>query len=249
MVNLRGELVGINTAIMSRSGSSAGIGFAIPVSLAAPVVTSILQDGTVRRGFLGASLKTVDRDAIDQYNLRISRGVMIESVLDGMPASVAGIKPGDVVLAIDDRQMKTSAQMRNYVASRPPGATMNMEINRDGRAMKIRVNLEERTDELMAQFGSGEVMGAELKPATPALAKKYGYRDLEFGLIVTDLEDGSIAERDGLQVGDVLESAGRGPLGSAKQLRAILEEYKRQDEACRISIRRGRQRMYMDVRQ
>lgn len=248
LVNLRGELVGINTAIMSRSGSSAGIGFAIPVSLAGPVLRSIIENGTVRRGFLGASLGPVNQKTIEGYGLKVNKGVMIETVLEEMPAAEAGIQPGDVVIAIDGRPMKTSAQMRNYVASRPPGATMSMDVNRDGKSMKVNVHLKERTEEVMAQFGSGEVMGAELVPVTEATAKKYGYRNLEAGLIITGIKDDSIAERDGLMVGDVIESAGGLPLSSARQLKAILDEYQRQSQPCRVSIRRGTQRLLMVVR-
>jgi serine protease Do len=249
LVNLKGELVGINTAIMSRSGSSAGIGFAIPVSLAGPVLRSIIENGTVKRGFLGASLAPVNEKTIEAYGLKVDKGVLIESVLENMPADVAGIQPGDVVLAIDGRPMRSHSQMRNYVATRPPGAEMTMEINRDGQALNIQVNLKERTEEVMAQFGSGEVLGAELVPVTEATAKKYGYENLESGLIITGIKDDSVAERDGLMVGDVIEVAGGIPLTSARQLEAILAEYKRQGQPCRISIRRGNQRMLMVVRE
>jgi serine protease Do len=248
LVNLRGELVGINTAIMSRSGSSAGIGFAIPVSLAGPVLRSIIEHGTVRRGFLGASLAAVNPKTIKGYDLKVNQGVLIETVLDGMPASTAGIREGDVVVAIDGRPMKSHTQMRNYVASRPPGASMLLDINRKGVARKIRVDLKERTVEVMAQFGSGEVLGAELVPVTPETAKKYGYRDLEFGLIVTGIKDNSVAERDGLLVGDVIESAGGLPLTTARQFDSILTTYKRQSQPLRVSVRRGNQRMLMVVR-
>lgn len=248
LVNLRGELVGINTAIMSRSGSSAGIGFAIPVSLAGPVFQSIIENGMVRRGFLGATLGPVNEETIKAYELKAKKGVLIETVLEGMPASEAGIQAGDVVTAIDGRPMLSSTRMRNYVASRPPGATMSIDINRSGRAVKKEVHLKERTEEVMAQFGSGEVMGAELVPVTEASAKKYGYRNLESGLIITGIEDDSIAERDGLMVGDVIESAGGYALTSARQLKAILQEYSRQSQPCRVSIRRGNQRLLMVVR-
>ncbi|KAA5542206.1 Do family serine endopeptidase [Roseiconus nitratireducens] len=249
LVDLNGDLVGINTAIMSRSGSSAGIGFAIPVSLAGPVLKSIIENGTVRRGFLGASLAPVNQKTIEAYGLKVNSGVMIESVLDGMPAAQAGIKVGDVVTSIDGRAVKTSAQMRNYVASRPPGATLVMEINRDGSDVSLRVDLKERTEEVMAQFGSGEILGAELVPVTPTSAQKYGYQNLESGLIVTGIKDDSDAEQAGLMVGDVIEAAGGLELTSARQLEAVLAEAERQKLPVRVSIRRGNQRMLMVVRQ
>ncbi|MFU7558194.1 Do family serine endopeptidase [Roseiconus sp. JC912] len=243
LVNLRGELVGINTAIMSRSGSSAGIGFAIPVSLAGPVLNSIIEHGVVRRGFLGASLADVNAKTIQGFGLKARRGVMIESVLDGMPAANAGLLPNDVVVSIDGRAMSSSSQMKNYVASRPPGAMMSLEINRNGQPMKVQVDLKERTDELMAQFNAGDVLGARVVPATESIAKKYNYSNLQGGLVVTEIQADSVAEQAGLMVGDVIETAGRFELESARQLEMIVGEYEKAGEPLRITIRRGQRRM------
>lgn len=126
---------------------------------------------------------------------------------------------------------------------------MKMEINRGGQTTRLTVDLKERTEEAMAQFGQGEVLGAELIPVTEATAQQYGYDNLESGLIVKGIKDNSVAERDGLMVGDVIEVAAGIPLSSARQLEAILEEYKKQGQPCRISIRRGNQRMLMVVRE
>ncbi|MEM0926368.1 MAG: Do family serine endopeptidase [Planctomycetota bacterium] len=249
LVNLRGELVGINTAIMSRSGSSAGVGFAIPATMARPVLSSIIDSGIVRRGFLGARFVQLTDELIREYDLKTSRGLLIEAVLDGMPAKRAGILPGDVVTAVDGRPMNTSVQMRNYVASQPPGASMLMEINRDGTARKIRVDLEERTQETMAQFDAGEVMGARLVPVTEATAQKYGYPNLGIGLIVTDIRDGSIADEGDLQIGDALLAAEGIPLDSARKLELVLEAAKRRGQRCRVTVRRGNQEILMVIRQ
>jgi serine protease Do len=197
---------------------------------------------------LGASLADVNEKTINGFDLKVKQGVLIESVLDGMPASTAGVQKGDVVTTIDGRPMTNRTRMRNYVASRPPGATMAMEINRDGKTRQVRVDLKERTVEVMAQFGSGEVMGAELVPVTPATAKKYGYVGLKSGLIITGIQDDSIAERDGLLVGDVIESAAGIPLSSARQLDSILALAKRERQPVQVSIRRGNRRMLMVVR-
>ena len=248
LVNLRGELVGINTAIMSRSGSSAGIGFAIPVSLAGPVLDSIIEHGVVRRGFLGASLADVNEQTISGFGLKVNRGVMVESTLEGLPASKAGLRPNDVVVAIDGRAIKTSAQMKNYVASRPPGATMLLDVNRNGRSLQVRVNLEERTEELMAKFHSGEILGAKVVPATEQAAAKFGYDNLRGGLIVTEIERNSIANRAGLQVGDVIESAGEYAVESYRELEEIVNSYRKDGEPMRITIRRGRRQMLGVIR-
>ena len=243
LVNLRGELVGINTAIMSRSGASAGIGFAIPVSLAGPVLNSIIEHGIVRRGFLGASLADVNEKTINGFDLKVRRGVMIEKVLDGMPAAKAGLQPQDVVIAINGRPMLSSAQMKNYIASRPPGATMLVDINRQGQPLQLRVDLKERTDERMAQFNAGEVLGAKVVPANEDTAKKYNYKDLQGGLIITEIEVDSLADQTGLKVGDVIESAGSYRLESARDLEAIVNAYREEGEPLMLTIRRGQRRM------
>lgn len=247
LVNLRGELIGINTAIMSRTGSSAGIGFAIPVSLARPVFESIVESGSVRRGFLGAELGPVNEDTISELDLKVPRGVVIRSVLDNKPADRAGIRPGDVVTEVDGREVKRLDLLRNYIASRLPGSKVVMKIDRRGRSMQVTVNLQERTGDALAEFGTGSFGGAELTPATPQTAKRYGYNNLSSGLIITELKDDSEFDQSGLEVGDVIESAAGEPLRSADQLKAILAECERQKISCRLVLRRGNQRMLLVI--
>ena len=167
-----------------------------------------------------------------------------------MPAQQAGIREGDVVIAIDGKPMANSDQMRNYVASQPPGDSMLMDVNRGGRTIKVKVDLKERNDEVMAQFRAGEVLGAKLIPANPTTATRYGYQNLESGLIVTGIKDGSVAA-DQLEVGDVVERAAIAnrlapiSLTSAQQLEAVLQEGARVGRPVQLVIRRGDERMLM----
>tara|TARA_R110002049_G_scaffold4601_4_gene31987 strand:- start:272018 stop:273520 length:1503 start_codon:yes stop_codon:yes gene_type:complete len=249
LVNLRGELVGINTAILSRSGASAGIGFAIPVSLARPVLQSIIESGQVRRGFLGAAVDDVDPALVEKYGLKVTRGAFIGSVLEDQPAAKAGLQPGDVVTKLDGRDCIGGQQLRNYVASRTPGSIVAMDVNRDGESLKIQVKLDERTDESMSMFNpSTNVLGAALEPVTPATAEKFGYRGLQSGLIVTSVEDESLAAQAGLRAGDVIESAGGAELTSVEQLTTLMREAQKRDQTLRLVIRRGNTRMLLGVR-
>lgn len=249
LVNLRGELVGINTAILSRSGASAGIGFAIPVSLAQPVLRSIIETGEVRRGFLGASVVDVTPKAVKDLDLKVSRGGLIGGVIEGQPADLAGLQPGDVVLRMDGKQVKGGTQLRNYVASRSPGAVVRMEVNRGGQSMAVQVKLEERTDEAMAMFNPsvGASFGATLVPVTPESARQYGYDGLRSGLIVTRVEDGGVADRMELTAGDVIESVVGIPVKSPEQLGAILAEASRAGRALRMIVRRGNERILFNL--
>ena len=246
LVNLRGELVGINTAILSRTGASAGIGFAIPVSLAKPVLQSIIETGEVHRGFLGAQVVDVDSQSIQDFDLKVNRGALIRVVLENQPAAEAGLQPGDVVTSLDGRPCTGGTQLRNYVATRRPGTTVTMDVNRGGQPLQIRVSLRERTDEVMAMFDGG-LFGAELIPVTPQSARKYGYTNLRSGLIVASIKDGSPADDVGLEVGDVLESAAGVQLESVDQLGTLLGEAKRQQQPLRVIVRRGSKRMILPL--
>ncbi len=248
LVNLRGELVGINTAILSRSGASAGIGFAIPVSIAEPVLSSIVETGEVRRGFLGAQVVDVTPATAEAYDLKVSQGALIGGVLEGNPAAKAGLQPGDVVTKIDGKPCRGGSQLVNTVAVRRPGTAVELEVNRFGEILNLTVNLQERTDAAMALFRSGEIFGATVVPVTPQSAQKYGYRGLSGGLIVTEIEAGSMAEQADLQVGDVIEGAGGIQLESVDQLREMVAQANRIGRPIRIVVRRGNSRMLLMLR-
>jgi serine protease Do len=249
LVNLRGELIGINTAILSRTGNNAGISFAIPVSLAKPVLNSIIETGEVHRGFLGAQVVDVTPANAKDYDLAVSTGGLIAGVLEDQPADEAGLQPGDVVTMLDGRPCKGGTHLRNYVASKLPGTVVTMEVNRGGEVIEMRVNLRERTDEAMAMFNAGGgLFGADLVPVTPETAREYGYRGLRDGLIVTGIKDESLAAQAELKVGDVLESANGIRLTSVDQLAEIFSEAKKSNESMRVIVRRGNQRMILPIR-
>lgn len=249
LVNLRGELVGINTAILSRSGASAGIGFAIPVSMATPVLESIIETGEVKRGFLGAQVVDVTPAAAEKYALQTRQGGLIEGVLENQPAAAAGLQPGDVVTRIDKKPITGGTQLRNYVANRRPGTTVTMEVNRAGQMLTLNVQLKERTDAAMAMFNPfEELFGAELVPVTPETAQKYGYANLNSGLIVASVADGGIAAKAEFQVGDVIESAGGVELESPDQLAKVLQMAQTKRQPVRLIVRRGNQRVMLVLR-
>ncbi len=242
LVNLRGELVGINTAILSRSGTSAGIGFAIPVSLARPVMESIIDSGEVHRGFLGAQVGDLNPDVVKEFDLKTSSGALIRGVVEGQPAAVAGLQPGDVVTQIDGRSVTSGTQLRNLIASKLPGAEVVLSVNRNGVVQQMQVKLLERTRESLALMNGNEpdvVMGAKLEPMTPETAKDLGLDEASGGLIVTNIQDNSIAAQGGLQVGDVIEQVGQQPLETVEQLKTALQSAKDSGRGVRLVIRRG----------
>ncbi|MEM9367037.1 MAG: PDZ domain-containing protein, partial [Planctomycetota bacterium] len=252
LVNLRGELVGINTAILSRSGASAGIGFAIPVSLAQPVLESLIADGEVRRGFLGAQVTDVNPTSIDEFGLKAADGALIQGVLEGQPASNAGLRPGDVVTRIDGRLIGSGTQLVNLIGSKKPGDSVELQVNRDGNVINVTVNLQERTDKAMAMFdgpSSQNVggLGAELEPVTAESARKFGYENLRGGLIVTSVEEQGVAAQAGLQAGDVIEMFNGKPTGSVAEFSQSVEEQLKNGRVVRLNVRRGNRIMLLAI--
>ena len=246
LVNLRGELVGINTAILSRSGGNAGIGFAIPVAMARPVFEAIIENGEVRRGFLGAAVADVNAATSEQFGLKATRGALIQSVLDGQPAAKAGLQPGDVVTKIDGQEISSGTDLVNTIASRQPGAGVSMTVDRDGETINVDVKLQERNSDVMAMFreggstggGSGP-FGLELEPITPENASKYGLDDVREGLLVTSVDGDSVAGQAGLQAGDVIEKVGGQPAGDIKSFNEAMSAAREDSKPLRLIVRRG----------
>lgn len=252
LVNLRGEVVGINTAILSRSGASAGIGFAIPIGLARPVVDSIIESGSVRRGFLGAQVGDVNPEIKEEYGLKVDSGALIRGVLDGQPAAIAGLQPGDVVTHINGKPVASGTQLRNVVASVKPGTEVQMTVSRNGKKLELAVDLQERTDDALALFNGGKggntEIGIQVEPLTEELARELNLPGPASGLLVTSVEDDSLAARGDMQVGDVIESAAGQPLQSAEQFNDVLSRAKQAGRGLQMVIRRGNVKLLVVIR-
>jgi S1-C subfamily serine protease len=149
LVNLRGELVGINTAIASKSGGYAGIGFAIPSNMAKPIMDMLVKDGRVVRGFLGVGITTVTNALVEEYKLKATRGVLVHSVQQGTPAAKAGMIEGDIITAINGTAVASSDVLRNTIAMIKPGSEVELQVvaARDARTKSVKVKLGELPDE------------------------------------------------------------------------------------------------------
>jgi serine protease DegS len=144
LINPYGQLVGINTAIFSRSGGYQGIGFAIPVSLAKGIMRQIIEQGHVSRGWLGVEIQEVTPALAESFGLTGRRGIIVAGVLQDGPAKRAGVQPGDVILAIDEEAVESARDALNAITERPPGSTLRLNVVRDGTPREIRVQVAER---------------------------------------------------------------------------------------------------------
>ncbi len=208
LVDLRGRLVGVNTAIYSRSGGSQGIGFAIPIARARRIADSILANGHVTRGFLGVSIQDVDARIAEVMSLPPG-GVLVSDVAPQSPADEAGFRAGDVVVELDGKPVQDVARFRYEVASAGPGATFSAVVLRDGERHTLNGRLGD-ADRPAEQEAAGLVGGARLEPLTEALRREADLPPRIRGLYVRDAGDGPLA-RAGVHAGDVVLDVDRVP--------------------------------------
>ena len=196
LVNLDGEVVGINTAINSRSGGNEGIGFAVPVNLAKWVADQLVASGSVRRAYLGVLIQPVSQELAEQFGVRVSDGVAVREVMDGTPAAKAGLRPGDVVVEFAGKKVDSPNQLQGFVEQSQTGKSSEVVIVRDGKRQRVQVTLEEQPsdDKLAAMTGEDRAQGTRLEKLglavenlTPDVAKQLGIED-EKGIVITEVE-------------------------------------------------------------
>jgi serine protease Do len=211
LVDLRGEVVGINTAIFSQSGGNVGIGFAIPANLAKELVPQLRDKGKVVRGYLGVTIQKVTSDIAATMGLKSEGGALVADVVEGGPAERAGIKTGDVVVEFNGKAIKDSTDLPLEVARVAPGKTAQVKILRDNKPSSIAVQVGEMTDsEVVAESRQGD-FGMTVQPLTPAMAQSLGLESAE-GLLVSAVKPGSAADEAGLRRGDVVTEINRRPV-------------------------------------
>lgn len=209
LVNLDGELIGVNTAIASRTGGYQGIGFAIPVNTVKSVVDDLLQYGEVRRGWLGVSIQPVTAEIAEQFNLQNNEGVLISDVLPDSPAENSGLQRGDVVISANGNRFDSINDFRNKIADMDPGSESELVVVRDGRERTITVELGSREEDPATVVSNLEnEYGWQLTELTEELASRIGAGNTE-GVVVLNVLPGSPASAAGVQPGDLILEVNR----------------------------------------
>ena len=258
LVNINGEVIGINSQILSPSGGNIGIGFAIPSNMAKAVMNQLLAHGKVRRGMLGVTIQSINADMASSLNLPAATGAIVTSVTAGGPADRAGLRRGDVITAIDKQPIVDNNSLRNVVASKNPGVNVEVTALRNGRDQNFQVALaelpareepeSEATSRDRTPSGGVERFGLTLQPLTEQMASRYGLEADDHGLLVTRVDLSSNAANEGIRQGDLIQEVNRQPVRTFAEFNAAIQQsgakpalllIKRRDNVNYITLRPG----------
>ena len=226
LVSTTGQLVGINSQIVSPSGGNIGIGFAIPARMAETVMTELVNGGEVHRGQLGVTVQGMTSDLARSLDLADVNGALVTSVLKDSPAAKAGIERGDVIVSLDDQPVTDANALRNHVASTKPGSRVSLGLVRNGHEKTVSVALGElkaqRAKADPAEHGEGGRLGLAVRPVSPQEASELGLESKK-GLLVAEVDPAGPAAEAGIRPGDVIEQVNRKAVSDVSELRAAVK--------------------------
>ncbi|KGT94467.1 serine endoprotease DegQ [Erwinia typographi] len=238
LVNLNGELIGLNTAILSSAGGNIGIGFAIPGNMAMNLAQQLIDFGEVKRGQLGIKGTEMTADMAKAFKVDAQRGAFVNEVLPGSAAAKAGIKAGDIITSLDDKPVDSFAALRVKIGTTPPGKEVKVGLIRDGKPVSVSVKLDASTQ-----------TAASVEQTTPALQgatfSDGAAKDGTKGVVVDAVEKSTPAEQFGLKKGDVIVGLNRTPVGNLAELRKLLEA---KPSLIALNVIRGDESIYLLLR-
>ncbi len=237
LVNAAGQLIGINSQILSPSDGNIGLGFAIPSNMAKTVMDQLISGGTVHRAKLGVTIQRITPDLASSLGLGSTRGALVSNVDEGSPAARAGLKQGDVITQFNGKAVTDNNQLRNDVAATTPGSTVPMQVLRNGRTE----NLTATVGELEVKKGRADSTSGEKG------AGKYGMtvQSTDKGLTVTDLDPSGIAAESNMQVGDVIEKVDGKAVTSAVELKSALD--RKDGKASLVIVKRDGRSLFLTL--
>ena len=247
LVNLRGEVVGINTAIFSRTGGNLGIGFAIPIDLAKEILPELIKTGKVTRGWLGVSIQRVTPEIAESLGIDKSRGALVANVMEGSPAAEAGIKTGDVIVEYNGNKIEDSNQLPILVARTDVGDTVDVDLLRDKKQISATVKIGEMKDqEVVASAPQKGKLGLTVQNITPQLAEGLGLERAN-GVVITSVQPQSTAAEAGLRRGDVILEVNRKQIANVDSFQKTVNEAK-PDTNILFLVRRGDNNLFLALK-
>lgn len=233
LLNIEGQVIGINSAIKSRTGGFQGIGLAIPSNLARDIKDQLLAHGGVKRSYIGVAMQSVQDPALARkLGLAEPKGAVVNDLVGGAPAEKAGIQPGDVIVGVDGKPVKDSKALQAMIASQRPGREVAFEIVRDGKTVNLKVKLEEQPKAYGlggAGIEPGEALpaphrglGLSVADMSPEVGRKYGFKPKAAGVMVTEVEPGSAAALAGIRPGMLITRVEKQPVPDAKAFEKVV---------------------------
>ena len=205
LINMKGRVIGINTAIIAGGN---GIGFAIPANMAKGVIKQLKEEGSVTRGWLGVGIQDISDEMAEYYGIKDQKGVLVSQVFPGDPADKAGIRPKDIIIEVNGKNIENSRQLTRTIAGFHVGQEVNILALRDGKEKTFKVKIAKRQEEKLASRGmpheEQEAFGIRVSNLTPEIARKFNIRETK-GVVVTDVQSGSQGDDEGIQVGDIIK--------------------------------------------
>jgi serine protease Do len=251
LVNVRGEVVGINTAIYSTSGGYQGIGFAIPSNMVKSIMESLITRGKVVRGWLGVSIQKVTPELAKQFDLKDEIGALVGDVVEDGPAEKAGLQRGDIIVEYDGKKIEEPNLLRNMVANTLPGEQHMIKVLRDGKARTLTIIIGELPSDAQQPVEAGDfqnaLKGVSVQDMNPELAKRLKVPDKIKGVIVSDIEESSIAA-GALMQGDVIQEVNRKRVIDVKSYKDVVARIKK-DESVLLLIFRGGSSLFVTLTQ
>jgi serine protease Do len=244
LVNMRGEVVGMNSAIATSVGQFAGVGFAIPSNMIRTLLPRLVKGEKITRGQLGVVIQEVTRDLAKQFGLSEPKGALVAQVNKNSPAEKAGIKVGDVILRYDGHEVTDTRSLRNAVAATAPGTQVKIELLRNGKTETLTVTVGKLETETAAATPSKEgesalaKLGLTVQTLTPDLASRFNVENQK-GVVITDVQSGSLASLANLQQGDVILEANHQKVSSVAELEQILANAKDKDSVLLLVNHQG----------
>ncbi|MFD0859604.1 Do family serine endopeptidase [Roseovarius aquimarinus] len=246
LFNVEGDVVGVNTAIVSPSGGSVGIGFAVPSAVAQRIVADLQEDGTVERGWLGVGIQPVTDEIAEALGLDAAEGTLVSSVTRGSPAEDAGLEPGDVILSLGEEPITGPRELSLAVADLEVGSDATLTILRDGEEQELSVAIGLHPSQSVTEAGDAEPadagtprLGVAIAPLDAALRARLGLPEDVNGVAITGVEPDSAAARAGMQPGDVITAASNEEIADLDALRAAVASAAEKDAPLLLRVYRG----------
>jgi serine protease Do len=260
LINARGELIGINTAILSRTGGYQGIGFAVPSSMAKQVMDSLIKYKKVVRGWLGVSIQEVTSDLAEEFGVKDLKGALVSGVMKGSPAEKAGIKQGDVILQYNGKVVEDTGHLRNMVSQTAIGTTVKVKLFRDKKEIETSVVIaeipkklaetssrEEEADENGEKVSSA-LAGLVVHELTPELARRFGHDENETGVVVIKVEPASRVFEAGVKAGDIILQINQKNTASLEEYKKAVSKIKAKERILLLVRRKGQGDLFVTVR-